>query len=388
MAGLTILFVQLDGQPVATSGISQSIAGALANFLALIAEIFLVTGICIAFNQIVWRSLRGHDTLSVGTIDTLLGLPGAPWDLVRPSMLRHAGPVKWLIGLSCILIPIAAMFPAGALTVEFENSVRPTVLRDVATMNISDIGDLSYRSFISRLLFDSTSALFLGKNIPQLTSLAGTVLATGAPVQWPTPCSGPCTYKIVMEGPRFNCRNQSLDDSLVDVCDGSSLFYKAQDWAEPGSSFVSNNSFQLSWATKMDINNLDNCKDEDYRSMDCSVTRASYEFSIDNAENGTRTIETKILEDNKEMWTDDLPIQAYFYEYWYDPRSGELYDEPLNQTDLRRNFTNTQAYAIRRAAVEALSGTIDICKLLLCIELRGCKTRLTVDRTSQITMCN
>lgn len=359
MAGHLVFFIRLDGQPVETSGVRQSISSALANFLALLAEMFLSAGIAVAYDNLAKRSLD-RKALPARTADTLLGLPDSPWNLFRLSMLRHAGPVKWLIGLMCFLIPVAAMFPPGALTVEFRNSVRPTVLRDVPTMNISDIGDLTHRSYMDHMLYTSAADLEVGATLPRLSAIADVVLATGAPVDWPSPCNGPCSYSMVMEGPRFHCRNQSREESLIQDCDRA-LIFEAREWAKAiDREWMGNNSFQVSWLANPMSSDNRTCEGDGLRSIDCSTSRATYKFDIANAEDGTRTIKTEILGDDEDMWTEESPIQTYYYYYWFD--GNGVFDKPVNEDDLRKNFTNSQAYVIRRAAVESLVGDINLCE--------------------------
>jgi hypothetical protein len=152
MAGHLALFLRLDGQPVSTSGISQGIQAALSNFLALLAELVLTSGAAIAYSQLTWKLFR-RKALSALVIDKLISLPSNPWNLVHPKMLFHAK-MEWLVALAIFLMPIAAMFPPGALTVEFQNGVLPTVLSDIPTMNISDLGAGTNRDLINRALFE------------------------------------------------------------------------------------------------------------------------------------------------------------------------------------------------------------------------------------------
>lgn len=160
MAGHLVLFIKLDGQPVDDSGLDQNIQGFIANILALVAELMLLAGIGIAYTQVLWRSFRQRP-LRASTIDSLMSLPGTPWDLFRPEVMRHARGI-WLIGFACLLMPIAAMFPPGALTVEFQNSVSPRMLRNVPTMNISELGDGSVKAFSDYRLWTGTSDLEVG----------------------------------------------------------------------------------------------------------------------------------------------------------------------------------------------------------------------------------
>lgn len=46
-----------------------------------------------------------------------------------------------MVGFVCFSVPLAAVFPPGAMTEEFREGVLPVVLYDVPTMNISYWGD-------------------------------------------------------------------------------------------------------------------------------------------------------------------------------------------------------------------------------------------------------
>jgi len=151
MGGHLAFFLWLDGQPVSTSGISQASQSAVANFFAIAVEIMILGGIGVAYNQFLWRLFRRR-SLKAKTIDTLVTLVMSPWDLWRPDLYKDAI-LAVVIGVLCALVPIAIVFPPGALSVEFQEGVVPFTLRDVPTMNISDFGkgdmkDVVERSFL------------------------------------------------------------------------------------------------------------------------------------------------------------------------------------------------------------------------------------------------
>src|SRR4051812_45438224 len=87
----------LHGVPVKRSGISQSWQGAIGNFLALTGELMLVSGVGVAYDQILWSSFR-QSSLGVDMMDRLSTLPSAPWDLTRVKLLSKAR-LLWVVSL-------------------------------------------------------------------------------------------------------------------------------------------------------------------------------------------------------------------------------------------------------------------------------------------------
>jgi hypothetical protein len=152
MALHLVLVTQLHGRAVEMTRIPQSIATVMGNFLALVAELMLMSGVGVAYEQILWRQFQ-KKSLASFVMDTLVSLPGSPWNLGDLKVIRSAW-VPWLISLGCIMMPLAAMFPPGTLTVEFQNFVLPATHMSVPTMNITDWGFGDYRHFMVRSLFD------------------------------------------------------------------------------------------------------------------------------------------------------------------------------------------------------------------------------------------
>ncbi|CRK16204.1 hypothetical protein BN1723_010888 [Verticillium longisporum] len=346
------LFQYLDGTPVRSTRLTQSIENAMASFMALVAELLLVSGVSIAYTQLLWRFFR-QKTLSAFVIDKLVSLPDSPWDLARPRVIISAiGP--WLAALVCVLMPLAGMFPPGCLTVEFRNSIVPVTLSAVPTLNISYWGPGNYRGFVDHALFDLNADLDFINVQPKLTTLARTVLAQGEPVAPPTPCSGPCTYDMQFDGPSFECKQVNATKyTLFKPC--TDVVFKAKSQSVRDGLLIRNNSVRLSWHTER--NDEEACRNSTLRTMDCSVKLATYNVKMTNEENGTRIFNTKVTGE-REFWDDENPVPLRFYDYFYDRESGNLMDEAVNQTQLHKLYANTQAYAIREAAVQALVGDV------------------------------
>jgi hypothetical protein len=143
-------YLSLHQKPLSRAVVSQPLQSALGNILAIFVEISLLSGITIAYNQSLWRLFR-RKVLKAVVIDKLAMLVTSPWNLFRKDLITIA-PKEWALGVSCFLIVIAAVFPPGALEVEFKDYVLP-LLKPVPTLNISDWGDGSLPSFANRAFF-------------------------------------------------------------------------------------------------------------------------------------------------------------------------------------------------------------------------------------------
>ncbi|KAJ4012392.1 hypothetical protein NW752_008067 [Fusarium irregulare] len=146
------IFTWQNGKPVHEI-IPQNLSTALANILAILAEISLLGGLGIAYEQILRTVWKRRPVF--GLEETLRSLNSNPWNLVRPKVIVSIIKIRelWLVSLLCAGIPFAIVFPPGALTVEFENAVS-TTLRNVPTMNISDYGNGTPKSFVEKSLFE------------------------------------------------------------------------------------------------------------------------------------------------------------------------------------------------------------------------------------------
>ncbi|KAL4785694.1 hypothetical protein BJX76DRAFT_324040 [Aspergillus varians] len=333
--------------------INQEWSATISNILAIFFETFLLAGIGIAYDQILWRVFRRR-SLRAAEIDSLASLVSTPWDLA--FWYKHLGraPLAYIVAGLAAGIPFAAMFPPAALTTEFRNVVDGT-LSNVPTMNISDYGSGNYRNFVEHSFFEMNGDLsFLGRLRPKLTTMASQVLASGGPVKLDSPCGSSCAYSISLDGPRFHCEDRGPDDALMDDC----LMYQAEDMAQWGVNYtyvLVNNSFKISWYPKPQLDGR--CDLQSRRTLDCSVTLTKYKLDITNSQDDTQSIITEV-ENDRPFWDDDAFIQAQFYYYFFN--NDSLLPEPAKVDELYTNFTHAQAYAISRAAVQALEGQADL----------------------------
>ena len=146
------IFTWQNGKPVQET-IPQNLSTALANFLAIVAEISLLGGLGVAYARILRTVWQKRPVL--GLEEVLRTLNSSPWNLVRPRVIVWIVKIRelWLVSLLCAGIPFAIVFPPGALTVGSENALSRT-LYDVPTMNISDYGNGTFQSFLENYLID------------------------------------------------------------------------------------------------------------------------------------------------------------------------------------------------------------------------------------------
>ncbi|KAF4445367.1 hypothetical protein F53441_10916 [Fusarium austroafricanum] len=347
-------FTALDEEPVQKT-INQGLSTALANILAIFVEVSLLGGLGVAYDQILRNFLR-QKSLKHGLDDKLerLSLDSSPWNLFRRSVFLQIFRIKrlWLVGFLCAGIPFAAVFPPGALTVNFKNTV-PVTLHDVPTMNISDYGNGTHQQFVEKSFFEMNGDLsYMNRLRPSLNALASQVLSSGKPVNIGSPCSSSCEYAISFDGPRFHCVERSSEDALVKNC--SNPIYKAKDQIQssPEERYSrTNNSFKISWLPTPQERECEKVK-----TLDCSMVLATYKLQVINSLNSSQAI-TVDLENEREIWTDEKWIQQQFYYYFWDRMGKPI---PLPSKALHTNFTNAQAFAISRAAVNALQGEVEM----------------------------
>ncbi|KAF6831402.1 hypothetical protein CMUS01_07361 [Colletotrichum musicola] len=349
-------FLALHDRPVERSGIfrSQSLQSALANFLAIAVEICLLSGIGVAYDQYLWGLFR-KKALRAITIDKLVRLVSSPWNLVLADVISGA-PGPWLIALVCLLVPIAVVFPPGALTVEFREGVLSIDLDNVPTMNLSDWGNGTIPDFSMHAFFETGPELEFRLGVQlKLAIIADLVLALGEPIQLRNPCNGPCIFSTVIEGPKFNCEEGSRPQDVF----YTGVIFRAKDEAGVGRTSESeplhNNNFSIEWMA------MDNgpCSYKDTpkkKFIDCSMTLATYNFSVTNFQNGSREIHTEILSEET-MLTAESPLPTDYLTY-YMRTENKVIESPEDKAVVTVIFRNLQAWSIRRAATLALSGTV------------------------------
>jgi hypothetical protein len=188
---------------------------------------------------------------------------------------------------------------------------------------------------------------------PSLNALAAQVLSSGGPVKLDSPCGASCVYDISIEGPRFNCKERGRRDALMTEC---SIIYRAEDEIESSTDELysrTNNSFKMSWYTSP---RPERCNTESLKTLDCSMTLATYNLHINNSVDSSQSI-TVDIKNEREIWSDKAWIQTQFFYYFF---YGGVIEPHVANNTIETNFTNAQTFAISRAVVHALQGEVEM----------------------------
>lgn len=192
---------------------------------------------------------------------------------------------------------------------------------------------------------------------PRLKAMAGQVLASGEPVKFDSPCGSSCAYNISLEGPSFHCEEPEQKPAKCFP------IYEAKDLVKSranGESYTLwNNAFQVTWDPKP---RPGGCDLKSRRSLVCRMKLSTYTLQIEHSLDASRSIKATV-DNHRDVWTDEAWIQAQFYYYFYNVTRSELWPEPIRLDELHTNFTKSQAFAIRQAAVNALQGQVQLSKL-------------------------
>ncbi|KAF1831057.1 hypothetical protein BDW02DRAFT_72192 [Decorospora gaudefroyi] len=344
----------LDGKAETQTVFREELQSALSNVLAIFVEISLLSGISVAYDQSLWRLFR-RKILKAITIDKLATLVTSPWNLFRKDVFVNAKK-ELVFGILCFLIPVAAVFPPGALTIDFDDFVLATS-RSVPTMNITNWGNGSLQSFAEHSLFTMSDGEYLwARN--DLKLLANGVLATGAPLHPGCIGSSACDYHIQFLGPRLQCeerRDARLPDEFTPSCE---TLYLAEDLFDfhKNSSFVTNNLFQISWRRERSPLR-GSCPRPTI--LNCSFILGTYDVHVTRRATENPSFACDFQENTRYTLTDQSPIHISFYNQFFDD-DGKQRESPKDPAALDLHYPRTQAFALRQAAVVVLEGLVDL----------------------------
>ncbi|RSM07172.1 hypothetical protein CDV31_008724 [Fusarium ambrosium] len=208
-------------------------------------------------------------------------------------------------------------------------------------MNISDYGNGTIQQFVEHSLFEMNGDLNYNPAWarPQLKAMAAQVLSSGEPVKIDSPCGSSCVYNISLEGPTFHCVEPKAKPPKC------SAIYEAEDLVKngaPGSDdryTLWNNAFQIAWDPKP---NPRGCDLKSRKSLVCRMKLSTYTLQIEHSPDASRSIQTTVDKPRDVSGAADPG-----------PRPQPLYPDELHS-----NFTKSQAFAIRQAAMNALQGQI------------------------------
>jgi hypothetical protein len=120
-----VFFLIMDGKPTdGENTISQTYVSAISQLLAKLFKVTLCASLALAFTQHLWRVLR-KSLVKVSNIERLFGIRENIFLMAHPGPLKTA-PLLFLLALVGWLVPIAVLYPPGALIVVSRTTSRPS----------------------------------------------------------------------------------------------------------------------------------------------------------------------------------------------------------------------------------------------------------------------
>ncbi|KAF8541197.1 hypothetical protein BDD12DRAFT_949477, partial [Trichophaea hybrida] len=214
-------FVFLSGRQVGrdwklSDRLPQSMVSAISTAFVFLFRSFLVASLGIAFTQRIWRLFR-IKPLTASTIDLLYTILRNPVNFLYPQVIRSAK-IEYAFATLIWIIPLATIFPPGALRVGFQpNTV-------VQSLEVSTFDPTLHRlprdTNFSRSVFINLTrqALFsisydgdYVEPLPEIIRPIKQSLIRGSYLTSPPPmgCGQNCTYSLNFTGPAFKCTDIS-----------------------------------------------------------------------------------------------------------------------------------------------------------------------------------
>ncbi|PCH05811.1 Hypothetical protein PENO1_017430 [Penicillium occitanis (nom. inval.)] len=316
-------FRWLDEQQVDEYGFSQPFVTGVSYFLVNGFRLFLAAALGISFVQIVWKLLRVQP-IQLGDLDNLLSVLSNPLQLGRVNLFWRA-PVPFLCAIVFWCLPIAMVFPPGALTVETW-----TVLSESGnTVSTLDLAFAGYGETYEDML---EAALWQTDNLG----------AYGAPA--------------------FQCSEGSVSPDLFSWINTTypqsgafEYIYVAHANSAARVQPPYNLNFQLAWSNG-------GATGESFQNLSCTAYEAVYTFHIDY-QNGLETVTTRNVQmgpmlNSSNIYTDFGMRPANEGSNVTDPvvNATSVGSGGGNVTDANRR---ANMVAIQDTVVDAFSGYID-----------------------------
>ena len=171
-----------------------------------------------AFDQQLWYTFR-KNSIKAHYIDSLFSLPA---NLLQSFNVRlfNVAPIPWTLATICWLIPLAAIFPPGALEVVGDL----TDIEAIANVPTLDV-QMDTTSIIPE--FTGTGDCYYTAAQPLRRSTARTILDHEI-ISFIPPCQSNCSYPLTFNGPSFECHNATFDqDNMDNATRTSAMFINA-----------------------------------------------------------------------------------------------------------------------------------------------------------------
>ncbi|RAL13948.1 uncharacterized protein BO97DRAFT_387983 [Aspergillus homomorphus CBS 101889] len=352
------LFRWLDRREVAQT-IKQPYVTALSVVFVNGFRTLLAAALSMSFIQILWKDLRVRP-MRIGDLDSFLSVLTNPLYLGRLRLLG-AAPLPFLCALLAWCIPIAMIFPPGALTVEAKLQ-RVLANQSVPTFDPSYMGNGSFVSMMDEALWQPDDFDAYSGPTNRLTRVARQSVMAGDYLPSSSPCSENCSYTIEIPSPRFACTNTDAPDLYAWV---NKTYPQSPTWANaylylasPDSSARTNSTqytfdFALRWK--------DSTTGEEYQNLTCRAHEAVYTVHLNYTGGVQQATVTAVTTDggalNSSGLYDDFAIVPASYDRVSVINATTTGTTGQNVTELNRR---ANLAAVQDTLVLGLRGYIDI----------------------------
>ncbi|KAI9927244.1 hypothetical protein ASPWEDRAFT_46700 [Aspergillus wentii DTO 134E9] len=350
-AGHLGLFHWLDQRKV-NDTIRQPYVTALSLVFANGFRTFLTAALGIAFIQMLWKDLRVR-AMRVSDLDSFLSVLANPFYLGRFSLISQA-PFPFLCALLCWLIPVAMIFPPGALTVE-PKMLHTLYNQSVPTFDSSFTGNGTFHGMMDSAIWQADDFDAYSAPTNELSRIARQSILAGRYLTSPSPCGQNCSYTLEVNGPSFKCHDYASPDLLSWV---NNTYPRTKDWpylyiASTDSAARTNSSkyaldIQLQWS-----------QDGEYHNLTCVAYDSVYTFNM-TYHKGLQETATHVRQNGQ------LNASSLYFDNSVLPKDGGS-EGVVNDTSVGANGGNimdinrrSNLAAIHDSLALALAGYIDI----------------------------
>ncbi|KAF7593527.1 hypothetical protein BBP40_011255 [Aspergillus hancockii] len=340
-------FIWLNGREIDKS-IQQSYVSGLSVFFVNAFRMFLAAALGISFIQMLWKELRARP-MRLYDLDSLLSILSNPLYLGRISLVA-AAPFPFLCALFCWCIPIAMVFPPGALTVA-SKALHVAANQTVPTFDPSYMGNGTFLGMMENALWQPDDFNAYSGPSNQLNRLATQSIVGGRYLISPSPCGPNCSYAIDITGPSFRCTDYVypglqtwVDKSYLHIPPMPYLFMASSD--NPARKDPSRYSLEFHMQWKQ-------AREDIYQNLSCVAYESTYALDITYT-NGEQSIKTKVHQ------IQALNSAGLYDDFAVAPESGRL-NSTINATitslpfKIRHNLTGRKVLHQQQTANTIIS---------------------------------
>ncbi|KAI5782050.1 hypothetical protein DFH27DRAFT_579557 [Peziza echinospora] len=366
-----IFYNYLDGRLVdgPDANLLQSHVSIISTAFVFLFRACLSASLATAFTQHIWRVFR-RKSLDIQTIDRIYNVLMSPFNLFSAHLVKYA---IWelLFAFLCFSLPLATVFPPGALKVITINTVAakfievPTFDPSFKTPLEDHLGDgrMNRMHMVKQAVYSVTEDGEFYRPLPVIIRPVKQSLLGGGYLTLPPPtgCGQNCTYTITFPGPSFNCSERENKTFATK----NAPWYKATDSYKVASLYgeIGGNQFIRTYdVPKMNFlvtwRNSPKQSNATYRTASCDLHHTIYKVNV-TYNQGVQVMDVD-LEKNGLIDGRALTYNKPFSVKAFTNKEVVLGKGMLGQTNqtLSTIFMDSQLRAIRDSVVMAIEGSI------------------------------